>query len=330
MQKFFSRSETRGSLDFLKRLSIFLNAGLPLSISLDGASSNAVQRDFAEKVKAGASFSSSLSILNIPGNITGMIAVGEKSGDLASSVSAACAYMGKNVSFRKKLLSSMIYPAFVLIVCFAALIVLSAVLVPAFSSIYESQGIELPFISRLVIATMAHMNIILIVFVVIGALAVRYIAGDRGLELPISGSIRKKLLAAGIFRTMAEGLGAGMNLIDSLNLCLNITGSSAIRSKIIEASSKVNAGAPLSASLAGTGIFSSTAISLIGAGEAASSLVPVFRQLSAMYEEELENMFKAAAGLAEPLSTLACGVVVGIIVLAMFMPIVKLMGVIGG
>ena len=100
-------------------------AGIPLSRALDSACAGSGFSIFSEKVKTGSSFSGSLDPGIFPPPVIAMISVGENNGNLASGIAKACGYMEKKDSFKKKLIGSMMYPAFVLILCFAAAIVLA-------------------------------------------------------------------------------------------------------------------------------------------------------------------------------------------------------------
>jgi type IV pilus assembly protein PilC len=129
---------------------------------------------------------------------------------------------------------------------------------------------------------------------------------------------------------MSESLSSGMNLIDALSLSAGILSSKLFKKKLAASIKSVSEGEPLSGALHISGLCDDIAISLISAGERSSSLDKVFSQLSIMYEDEIESGLRTFTALIEPASTLATGVVVGIIVFAMFMPIIKLISVLGG
>jgi len=118
--------------------------------------------------------------------------------------------------------------------------------------------------------------------------------------------------------------------MEALSLSTSLMSSKLFKDKLSSSIKAVSEGEPLSEALRMSGLFDDTALSLISAGERSSSLDKVFSQLSIMYEEEIESGLKTFTNLIEPASTLATGLVVGIIVFAMFMPIIKLISVLGG
>ncbi len=327
---FISRISSRKSFNFLKRLSIFLDAGLPLSTSIDASSIRKEQIAVSDKVKTGSPLSLSISGLGFPTAVIGMIAAGEKNGTLSSSVSAACRYLEKRDSFRKKIVGSLIYPSFVLVLCGVSIIILMSLLLPTFTSIFDGLGVSLPLVTRLMIRTAGYSRYIGIAVLITAYFSFKHVTGDGGLNLPVIGAFRKKMMAASFFSSMAGSLSAGMSVIDSLKLSADLIESREMRSRLAAAVKAVSDGGTLSGSLSSTSIFDETALSLVSAGEASSSLERVFSQLSFLYEEEIEGALKTMSGMIEPISTLACGVVVGIIVFAMFMPIIKLVSVLGG
>jgi type IV pilus assembly protein PilC len=325
MQKIFSGSSKPRA--FLKQLSILLNAGVPLAkaIDFDGKMST-----MAEKIRSGSSFSDSLDPSAFPPSAVAMIRVGERSGNLAEGIARACEHMEKGNSFRKKLIGSLIYPAFVLSLCAAAIIILTSVLLPSFSGIFGSLGVSLPPLSRFIMTLAGQMPLVLVLVSVSLGLTTKYLISDRGLKFPVIGHFRKKLMLASYFRAMAESLTAGMNIIDSLELAASVVGSKLYRDKLLSVSASVTDGQALSEAFKLGGSFDETVLSLVSAGEQASSLDKVFGQLAALYEEEIENSLKTFSSLVEPAATLATGLVVGIIVFAMFLPIIKLISVLGG
>jgi len=330
MPKFFLRSEHVNGGAFLRRLSILLNAGLPLGRALDSTCGPSGLAGVSEKVKSGSPLSDALDPAFFPPSVIAIIRIGERNGDLASGLARACEYMQKKDSFRKKLVASLMYPAFVLVLCAAAMVILVSVLLPAFAGIFNSIGVPLPPISRFILDSSRFMPLFSALFVMALIFTARYLMSDRGLKLPMIGNFRKKVLLASFFHAMEGSLSSGMNIIDSLELSAGVMNSKMYTSGLLSVSKAVSEGHSLSGALEGSGLFNGTATSLVSAGEQASSLDKVFHQLSVLYEEEIDSNLKTFSSLVEPISTLATGLVVGIIVFAMFMPIIKLISVLGG
>jgi len=309
----------------LKQLSLLVGAGIPLSKALDSVEA---LREAAEKVKSGASLAESLSG-SFPITARNMIAVGERSGDLSGAIQRACDYMENRSRLKRKIVSSLIYPSFVLMLCFVAIFILVSVLLPSFTGIFDSLGIKLPLINRVIIGASRYFPLMLIACAALIAGIIRYVLSDGGLKLPLIGSFRRELINATFFDSLSQYLNAGLSVVDSLNLAIETSNSLHYREKLENVRNTVLEGGALCSSLDAARLFEPSDISLISAGESSSSLSHVFSRLAAHHEEKIENAIKTFSSLVEPISTLATGLVVGIIVFAMFMPIIRLISVLG-
>lgn len=323
----FSRS--RSSYPLLKSLSLLLDAGIPLSKAVERVGQKG-SIDFKEKILAGGAFADALDPATLPSNVIAAIRAGEKGGRLAESVSRACRSIEMSSSFRKKLAGSLAYPAFVMAVCGVSLIVAGSVMIPSFSGMLSSMGVALPMLSRFLLSVFRFMPLILLSFAVLAAASVKLILSDIGLNFPVIGRLRLKGYSSAFFRSMSEMLNAGSGMAASLEVSVAAVGSRKLREALYASKERVLEGASLTEALEKTGIFDTTSLYLIGAGESSSSLEKVFDQLASKNEEEIENDLKTLSSLIEPVSTLAVGLVVAIIVLGMFMPVIKLVGAFGG
>lgn len=331
MRRSFLRSKLKNgeTMNFLKKLALLMEAGIPLSSVLDSTAQAGPFRSIAEKVKGGGSFSGALDQDIFPPAVIGIISVSEMNGALSSGLSRACQYLEKKETFRKKIAASLLYPAFILLLCCASIFILVSVLLPSFAQIFQSIGTTLPPLSRFILVSARYFPIAAVISAIAIYVAARYSLSDRGFNLPVVGGARKKLVLASFCGSMAESLSSGMNIIDSLSLSAGLVNSPLYKEKLLASKGLVSAGNGLSGSLRGTGLFNEIYLSLISAGEHSSSLGSVFSRLSVLYEEEIESDLKTFASLVEPASTLVTGLVVGVIVFAMFMPIVKLINVLG-
>ncbi len=320
----------RDVIHFLKKLSLLTEAGAPISSALDASAKTQYFEAIAEKVKTGGSLSGALDANVFPPAVKAMISVSERNGALPAGLARACRYMEKKDAFKKKIIGALVYPAFVLVLCCASFFILVSVLLPSFAGIFQSMGATLPPLSRFILDSGKFLPLMAVLSVILFYCAFRCSIGDGGFRVPVVGKFRSKLILASFFISMAESLSSGMNLMDSLSLSTGLVNSKLYREKLANCGRMVSEGNALSESLNNTGLFDETDLSLISAGEHSSSLDKVFFQLSNLYEEDIENGLKTFSSLVEPASTLATGLVVGIIVFAMFMPIIKLISVLGG
>jgi len=332
MLKSFLKYNVRKSevIHFLKKLSLLMAAGVSVSAALDMTASSDCFKVIAEKVKSGGSLSEALDADVFPPAVIGIISVSEKNGALSSGLARACIYLEKDETFKKKIIGSLIYPAFILTLCCASIFILVSVLLPSFAGIYQSVGAKMPALSRIILDSGRYFPLIIVLAITSTYFFIKYLMGDKGFGFPVIGKFRSKVISASFFNSMSESLSSGMNLIDALSLSAGILSSKLFKEKLAASIRAVSEGEPLSGALRISVLFDDTVLSLISAGERSSSLEKVFSQLSIMYEEEIESGLKTFTNLIEPASTLATGVVVGIIVFAMFMPIIKLISVLGG
>ena len=331
MLKNFLKYKVKDSemIQFFRKLALLMEAGTSISAALDSSARSDYFKGIADKVKSGGTLSAALDANVFPPAVIAIISVSERSGEMGSGLSRACRHLEKKDAFRKKIIGALVYPAFVLGVCCISLFVLVSVLLPSFAGIFQSIGATLPPLSRFILNSSRYFPLTAIMFLIMSYFAVKYLAGDPGLKVPLIGKFRSKIIQASFFRSMAESLSSGMSVVDSLSLSSGLVNSEYFKGKLSATLKAVSEGNPLSGSLHDTGLFDETSVSLISTGEHSSSLGKVFFQLSDLYEEEIENGLKTFSSLVEPVSTLATGVVVGIIVFAMFMPIIKLISVLG-
>ncbi len=317
-------------IHFFKKLALLMGAGMSISGALDLAARSDYFRGIAEKVKSGGSLTGALDPAVFPAAVIGIISVAENSGSLPAGLARACRYLEKKEAFKKRIFGALLYPAFVLFLCCVSLFILISVLLPSFARIFQSVGVTLPPLSRFILDSGKFFPFVAVVLIGLLYLFVRYLMGDKGFWFPVIGKFRSKLVLASFFGSMAESLASGMNIMASLSLSAGLVNSRLYKEKLEASIKQVSEGDALSESLNNTGLFDETDISLISAGERSSSLDKVFAQLAVLYEEGTENGLKTFSSLVEPASTLATGLVVGLIVFAMFMPIIKLISVLGG
>ncbi len=315
---------------FLKKLSLLVNSGLPLSKALDLACGPADPCGISGQVKSGVSLGSALMAAGFPPMAAGIVSVAEKSGNLPSGLAKAAEYLDKQSSFRRKMIGALAYPAFVIGLSAVSVLAFSIFLLPLFSSIYVGLGMRLPLLSRLLLKSVKFLPLAVAAAVISSYFMGKYLLSDRGIGFPVIGAFRKRVALAGFYSSMSQSLSAGLNIVESHEISADSVASGLIRAKLREALRSVSEGDPLNRSLERTGLFDATAISLIEAGESSSSLGNVFAQLAGAAEEEIEVSVKTVSSLVEPVSTLAVGLVVAIIVLGMFMPIIKLVEAFGG
>ena len=258
---------------------------------------------------------------------------GEKSGNLDEVLSRYVSFQRLSLSFRKKLISSLIYPAILIVGVIALIICLVTFVIPKFAQLFSDLNQKLPAITEFTINTaMAAKHYLpLIVLGVVGVFFGLRAWGrtangaetmDRiKLNVPVIGSIWQRYQVAMFSRMMSTLLSGGLPLVNGLETAGQSMTSRLIVNGIKEASQKVREGQPLSKSLEQTGVFPELAVEMIEVGEATGALPTMLNSVAEFYEEDVQSAMSAAMSLIEPLLLVFMGVVVGFILISLYLPI---------
>jgi len=330
---------------FLDRLASISSAGIPLLRALGILESQEQSKKFksilkqiSSKLHQGHAFADTLSLFgkSIPSSCINIIKAGELSGNLDLGLKRGAAYLAKQNSFRGKLLRSMMYPAFVICLSTLSLIFLFIYLLPMFSNIFGSLDTKLPLITILIIAFadfIGTYKLFILIFVsIMSFLFIYFTKKEKGaaiidkakLRLPIIGNITKKTNYSNISISLGEMLSSGVSILQALETTKDMTGSRVFKKALEVIREKVEGGERLFQAMAETGVFPEVLIHMIAAGEETGELAKMLKGAAEFYEEETEQSLKVLASFIEPIATVTAGVIVGIIVMAMFMPLISM------
>jgi general secretion pathway protein F len=320
-----------------RQLSTLLSAGVTLMEALSSiAEENKgfwknVLVDIKERVAAGSSFSKTLEGYNsiFPEFYVNMVAAGEAGGNLDRVLGRLADYLEAQSSLRSKIRTSMVYPVFMICIAFIVLSFLFAFVIPKITSIFKDTGSALPFITvgLITISDIFQKYWWLLIGLLLGG-----IFGFRRLKernrlfldrllLKLPGNIAQSLYFGRFTRTLAFLLEGGIPVLRALDLSAKSLGNKLLEMKVIEAGKRVAEGARLSASLEG---FPPVLLQLISTGERSGQLTEILESAADSYEEEFSRRVQRALSLLEPAMILFMGFVVGLIVLAVLLPIFQL------
>jgi type IV pilus assembly protein PilC len=240
------------------------------------------------------------------------------------------------LSFRKKLLSSLVYPSLLLVLVVLMLVFLITYVVPQFATLYDQLGSQLPPLTQFMLQVGLFAQTYF-PFLGIGALLLIFIiwrwrqsesggqAMDRArLRLPLLGEIWLKYQISIFSRMMATLLAGGLPLVPALETAGGSMQSRLISSAITQAAHRVREGRSLSASLEETGVFPELAIEMVEVGESTGALPQMLISAAEFYEEDVETALTAAMSLIEPVILMVMGVVVAFVLLSLYLPIFTL------
>src|SRR6266568_2531240 len=258
---------------------------------------------------------------------------GEKSGNLDEVLSRYVAFQRLALSFRKKLISSLIYPVILVLGVVALIIMLVTFVIPKFADLFADLGQKLPAMTEFTITTALaakkFLPLIVIVAVTIFFLVRRWTQTQTGAEitdriklnLPVVGSIWQRYQIAVFSRMMSTLLSGGLPLVTALETAGQSMASRLIVRGINDASKSVREGQTLAQSLEQTGVFPDLAVEMVEVGEATGALPTMLSSVAEFYEEDVQSALSAAMSLIEPAILVVMGIVVGFILISLYLPI---------
>jgi type IV pilus assembly protein PilC len=336
-------------LVFNQELATLLKAGMPLVQSLDilrqrvsNPTFKAVLDAIYEKVKAGTSLSDAFSEHGslFPAVYSASLMAGERSGNLDSVLRRYVAYEKIIGTVRKRTISALIYPAILVTMMTILIGIIVLKVVPAFSEFYGNFGRELPLSTRLIVglSNFAVSNLWLLLAVVVGggvavALWVKQPAQRARmhkmlLEVPWAGETVRKFGTAQLARTLATLLGGGIPLVNALEISVRSMSNRHLGLELDEVRRRVQEGQSFAASLLERGVFPDVAVKMVEVGEQTGALQEMLNSLADFYDEEIETEVGRFITMIEPLLLVIMGVVIAVVVLALYMPLFELSSVV--
>lgn len=331
--------------DFLRQFSDFLEADIPVVRALDMVEKRTSNLQFRKvigrllvKVQDGASLSAAFDAEpeTFPQFWSGLIFAGELSGQIKSVVSRLSQLVDKEMETRSRLISGAIYPLLILLVGILTVFVLLTFVVPKLAVMFAELGQELPLMTKallLVSAILAKtwwMIILLIVGVIFWvqkliALPLGKLSVERFLfRIPFWGEFMKTEDMERLARTIGILLESGVETVTALECGTQTLKRQTFKNEMIRIVNLVRQGTGLSRAFANSAIFSEDVISMISVGEESGRGHKGFLQWAQMCDRRLERMTKTATALIEPGLILIIGGVVGLIVMALLLPIFEM------
>ena len=331
-------------LIFNQQFLTLIKAGLPILGSLVMLAKNqknahfaAQLEDVANRVKTGESLSAAFEAqTGFPVMYTTTLLAGERSGNLQEVLERYVSFQRISLTFRKKLITSLIYPGVLLVLVFALMFFMFAVVIPQFGKLYEQLGSKLPWITTdlLNFGEWLNRNLIWIgvAILVIGGAFYRFASTERGKDiidrvrigLPVFGKIWLKYQVALFARTLSTLLTGGLSLVPSLETAARSISSRRVSQAVFSSISTVREGKSLAESLENTGVFPDLAAEMITVGEQTGALPAMLNSVSEFFEEDVAAALSASLALIEPLILIIMGVVVVIILISLYLPIFSL------
>jgi type IV pilus assembly protein PilC len=337
-------------LIFNQQFLTLIRAGLPILGSLEMLAKNqknvhfsAQLDDISSRVKTGDSLSSAFEAQNgFPVMYTTTLLAGERSGNLQEVLERYVNFQRVSLTFRKKLVGSLIYPAVLMTLVFGLMFFMFVFVVPEFAVLYDEMGSKLPAMTMdlLSLGKFLHHNLLWIVLILAGALlgGYRFAITERGrdfidgfrIRLPIFGKIWLKYQVALFARTLSTLLTGGLSLVPSLETAARSISSRRVSRAVRSSISTVREGKSLADALTQTKVFPDLAAEMISVGEQTGALPQMLNSVAEFFEEDVATALTAALALIEPAILIVMGVVVVFILISLYLPIFSMGQTTGG
>jgi type IV pilus assembly protein PilC len=337
-------------LVFNQELATLLKAGMPLVQSLDILRTRlsnpvfkAVLDDVHEKVRAGTALSEAFQAHGelFPSVYTASLMAGERAGNLDAVLRRFVAYAKVIDTVRKKTISAMVYPAILITLAVALVGIIAIKVVPTFAEFYNSFDAELPLSTRMIVALSDFIrgNLLLLAIGVLGGVAAFYTwiqqpgqgaRFDRAIfKLPYIGNAVHKFSTSQLARTLATLLGGGIPLVNALEIASRSTGNRHMGREMAIVAQRVREGQGFAAALLERQVVPDVAIKMIEVGESTGALQEMLNSLADFYDEEIETEVSRFVTVIEPALLIIMGLVIAVIVLALYLPLFEMTAVIG-
>lgn len=336
---------------FARQFSTMIDAGLPIIQCLDILYSQQenitfknMLKSIKDSVEGGATLAESLKKFpkHFDDLFVNMIAAGEAGGILDVILRRLSTYMEKAARLKSQVKGAMTYPIVTLAIAGVVLIVILVFVIPVFQEMFADFGSALPTFTQLVInvSDFTKKNVIwIIIGLVLFFIAFkktystekgREVFDDLVLKLPVVGMLIRKVAVAKFTRTMGTMLSSGVAILEALDIVAKTAGNKTIEKAVYTVKTDIAEGRTMADPLLESGVFPAMVCQMIAVGESTGALDSMLEKIALFYDEEVDQAVENLTALIEPFMLVFLGVTIGGLVVAMYLPIFKMAGAIGG
>lgn len=327
---------------FLTQLSTYIKSGIPLTESLvmiENQTKDKKKKDLYKRIvyelNTGANFSEALARQGnvFPKLLINMLKTSELTGNLTESLDDMSAYYKTADSNRKQVISALTYPSVVLVISIAVLTFLLIFIIPKFQNIFDQLGSNLPGITLFLInmSTFLQNNVIKIVLAIFASIIIivmlyrhvkkfRYCVQWVAMHIPVIKDVLIDNEVVMFTKTFSSLIRHDVFITDSIEMLGKITNNEIYKDIIKEAVTNLSAGAGLSPAFENKWAFPRIAYEMLVTGEKTGRLGVMMENVANYYEEEQKNLIQRLKSLIEPVMIIVLAFIVGVILLAIFIP----------
>lgn len=331
---------------FTRQLASMMKAGVPLLQCFEVVSRghshprmvsllNAIRSDVETGTSLSAAFGKHPDQFN--SLYCNLVAAGEAAGILDALLDRLAVYMEKTEALKAKVKSALTYPAAVLAVALAVIVIIMIAVIPVFQRVFSSFGADLPGPTLFVMSVSEFFVAYWWLVLVAGGVGVcafmrtwrhneklQRLTDRWLLKLPVFGALVEKVCIARWTRTLSTMFAAGVPLMDALELAGGTSGNSVYAQATAKIQQEVSAGLSLNAAMAHTRVFPNMVVQMCAIGEESGSLDHMLGKAAEFFESEVDQKVAALASLMEPFIIVVLGALIGGIVVSMYLPIFEL------
>ncbi len=338
---------------FTRQLATLVNAGLPLMRGIevlkrqmkDQQMSEALT-GISESIAAGGTFSEALTAYpKIFDNLyVNMVKAGEAGGVLEVVLGRLAEFAEKNERIKNKVKGAMIYPIVVLVAAVGITGFLMVQVVPKFKQVFADMlgGAALPPITEFVMQTSEWVqhNYLVVIISVVAFMVIKKIIGktEKGayfydslsLKMPVTGTLVQRSAVSRVTRTLGTLLSSGVPILQSLTIVRDTTGNRVVSKALQNVHDAVKEGEGMTEPLSQCPVFPPMVTSMVEVCEETGALADMLTRIANTYDDEVDNAVAGMTAAIEPALIIVLAVVVGTIVIAMFLPMIKIISSVSG
>ena len=330
---------------YTRQFSAMIDAGLPIAqcLTILGEQTESkplriVTQQIAKEVEGGATLADSFQKYPKIFNdlFTNMLQAGEAAGVLDVVLQRLSAYIEKAASLKRKVKGAMVYPLTIISVAVLVVIFMMTFVIPTFATMFTGLGAELPLPTKIVLwlsdFTRHYILVILGLLAAFVFVVRKYYATDQGsmvidsfmLKVPVIGTLVHKVAVARFTRTLGTMISSGVPILEGLRITARSAGNRVIERAVMQARAAVTAGRTLSEPLRTAAVFPPMVVHMIHVGESTGALDQMLSKIADFYDDEVDTAVGSLMSLLEPLMIVILGVIIGGLVVALYLPIFKI------
>ena len=347
------RIKTKVLTQFTRQLATLVNAGLPLMRGIEVLKRQMKDpqmlealNGISENIAAGGTFSESLAQFpKVFDNLyINMVKAGEAGGVLEVVLGRLAEFAEKSERIKNKVKGAMIYPIVVLVAAVGITAFLLVMVIPKFQQVFNDMlgGAALPAVTQYVIqaSEFVQHNGLQIFLVIVALVVIKKMIGktEKGayffdamsLRMPVIGTLAQRSAVSKFTRTLGTLLSSGVPILQSLNITRDTTGNRVLTKAIQSVHDSVKEGESMTQPLSQCKVFPPMVVSMVEVGEETGALADMLTRIANTYDDEVDNAVAGLTAAIEPALIIVLALVVGTIVIAMFLPMVKIIGSVSG